>query len=235
VWVRWLLVVCALALSGCRLDLVIEVDVTRDGSGEVVLSLTADDELLGRARAAEIDPLGEVAEVGRALGDEGWEVEDTDQVGSRTVELSTGFDDPAEFDALMAELAAGLDAPELSLLAPFAMTMTEDRLAVEGAVGLQPEEAVAELGMTPEDAVARLDSELDGRYEVRVTMPGDIIETTAPRRHDTTLVWDVGPGEDVAVRAVSDRPGIPIAVLAAGALVGLVTTLAAFVLVRRRR
>ena len=222
--------VLAVLLSACQLRVGVDIAVERDGAGELAVTVGADDELLARARAAGADPLAALAEEGRRLAADGWRVTTT----ARDVRLAADFSGPAEFEVLAADLAEALAAPEVRVLEPFTLELTGDRVTLRGAAGLRPTEALAELGVAPEEAVrlAAADGMID--YEVRVRLPGEVLETTATRRERDLLVWDIAPGERHEVLAVGTLPRWP-PLVAAGGLLALVGCGVAAVALRRRR
>jgi hypothetical protein len=229
-----LAVVLALALSGCRLDLVVDIAVDRDGGGDLTLVLRADEALQARAQAAGIDPLADLAERAGELGSAGWRVTEENLERGAEVRLSSGFGDAEEFNRLAAELSGALAAPEATLLEGLHLDLSEDEIVLTGAAGLVPTDAVAELGLTPGEAV-ELASEGEAiGYEVRVTMPAAVTAATATRADGEVLVWEIAPGERVDVRAAGERPAPPVWPLVLGAMLGLVAV-AVLLALRRRR
>ncbi|HVL98977.1 MAG TPA: hypothetical protein VM324_06780 [Egibacteraceae bacterium] len=237
-WARWVLAGLVLVCAGCELRLDVEAALDRDGGGRLEVAVTADDDLLTRARTAGAEPLDDLAAAGRALG-RGWDVADTtDARGRRTVALAARARNPAGFQRLAADLAGALAAPEVALLSPLRVTVDGERLVVEGAAGLQPTEAVAELGLTPEQAVTLLRDEAAFGYAVRLALPGPVLGSTAERQDDGVLTWVVEPGEQVTVHAVGERPPPPLWPLVVGAVLGMLfaaLVLRRLVVVRRRR
>lgn len=213
--------VLGLLCAGCQLRLGVAVTVDRRGAGRLEVSVAADAELLARAAEAGVDPMGDLVAAGRQLRAQGWDTTDRRQPdGSRQVGLSTGFSDAEEFEALAGDLAAALAAPELTVLEPMDLTVDDERLALVGAASLQPSAAVAELGLSPEEAVDLLREQDAVDYRVRIALPGEVLETTAPQRDGSVLTWPVPPGERVEVRAVGVRPGPPAWPIGLGGLLG---------------
>lgn len=220
----------AVLATGCQLSLDVGVTVDRDGSGRLELRVAADEALVEQTRAAEAAPLDILTDRREDLEAAGWEVTETAPPdGGRAVELASAFADPGAFEALTADLAGALAGPELRLLEPFELTVTDDRVVLEGRASLVPTDAVAELGLSREEAIAWLSGEQgapDGAadagmsYQVTATLPGEIVATTATQRNGRTLSWSVPPGEEVGIRAVSRRPEPPRWPLWAGALAG---------------
>lgn len=224
-----------LALSGCQLRLAVDVEVDRDGGGRLTVTLGADAELLERAEQAGADPLTDLA---AALEDvEGWRVsEHSDDDGAREVSASARFRDPAAFATLTEELARGLSAPEVNLLGPQTLEPNPEQIMWSGTARLVPTEHVTELGLQPEDAV-RLAREHDAvRYTVAVTMPGELLSTTADEVDGNRAVWRVQPGEEVGLYALAERPPDRLPAILAGGLLGaLVAAIAGWLLLRRLR
>jgi hypothetical protein len=225
----------AAVLSGCQLRIGVDVAVERRGSGVLAVTVGADQELLARAEAAGADPLGMLAERGRSLAREGWQVteERRDDLG-RTVRLTAEFAGPEEYEALTTDLAEALAAPEIRMLEPFTLELTDDRIVLRGGAGLQPTGVAVDPGVAPEHVLRLLDAEDALVYDVRVRLPGEVLEHNATRRQEDVLVWDVPPGQRVDVLAVGTRPPPLVPVLAVGLLAGASAGLAV-VLLRRRR
>jgi hypothetical protein len=222
-----LVAVVGLLAAGCRMTAGVDLDVERDGGGQLAVRLAADAELLARAAQAGARPLDDLERVGRRLTGDGWvTMAAPAEGGGRSVTLSTRFDNPAELETLTSELAAALAAPELRALEPLRLGLTHDRVIVDGRAGLVVGAAVAEHGLTPQEAEALLAEAVD--YRVTVTLPGEVLETNAAGRDGRTLTWPVPLGEEVVIRAVARRPRstvlIAVAVgapLAAAAILGL--------------
>jgi hypothetical protein len=224
-----LLALAAVLLSGCRATLVVDVTVDRRGAGRLEIALGADAALLERAAAAGADPLGDLAATGRSLADEGWQTTDeADAAGGRTVALSAPFSSPEAFDALAAQVADALAAPEVTLLDGLRLVEADGRIALAGTAGLVPTAAVTELGVQPAQAVTILEETGALAYEVRLDLPGEVLEAGDGAAVDGERVtWAIAPGEQVALSAVATVPGAPWWVLViSGTLGGLLGLLA---------
>jgi hypothetical protein len=221
---RMVVAAVALVCGGCRLSVAVDVDVDSGGGGELAVVVGADTDLLGRAAAAGARPLEDVEKVGRQLAPDGWRttVQATED-GGRRVTIVTRFEDPHELEALTTDLADALAAPELRPLEPLRLEMTSGRVALDGEASLVFSDAVAEQGVTADEAARLVGDVVD--YQVRVTLPGEVLETSAPRRDGATLVWPVPAGEEVRVLAVGERPrplpGVLLVPAAAVALLAL--------------
>lgn len=242
----------AVLASGCQLDLELGVTVDRDGAGQLTIRLAADEALTAWIDSQDVSPFAFITEARGELESAGWRVTDeTTSGGARSVGLSSGFSGPAEFERLTGELARTLAGPELTLLEPMDLTVTDDRIRLEGAASLRPTDAVAEHGLSPEETVALLRGEPPAggtggegpgnppageglSYRIRTTLPGEVLESTATDRDGRTLQWVVPPGEDVTIRAVANRPGPARWPLGLAALAGAGAAGAALVMWRRR-
>jgi hypothetical protein len=205
-------VVAAVALlcSACQLRVAVDVDVDRHGGGTLAVALAADEELQARAAEAGADPLEELAAAAALLRGDGWRTSDEIDEGVRTVTLSSPFDDPADFDALAGELAEALAADEAALLEPLRLRLEPDAIRLDGGAALQPTAAVADYGYRPRQVVRLLRRTAALRYDVTVTLPGEVTATNADRRDGSTLTWVVEPGESVTIEAAGSRPGPPL-------------------------
>ena len=232
---RALLVVLAVASTGCQLRLHVYVDVNRDGGGVLSVSVAADQELLDKAAAADADPLGDLVAAGEELG-EGWAVSDTQEdSGDRTVTLRAPFENPEQLASLSAALSEAMAAEEADLLDPFTVTLTDETIGVEGAAQLQPTAAVKDYGWTPRRLVDLLKKSGAFEYSVAVTLPGGVTQTNGDQLA-RRVGWSVEPGERVELTASGPRPGPPWVRGLLGALGGgLVAAAVLWLLARRRR
>lgn len=223
-----LLAALALALGGCRLDAVVDVSLDGDGGGTLTVELVADRELVTRAAASGADPLTDLARRVDELA--GWDGQARGgPEGSRRVTLSAGFAGPAEFERLVAGFTTALDAPELRPLEALSLELDEAVVRVRGAAALRPAPAVSELGYTPEQAVAALADAVT--YQVRVRVPGEVLDTNADRSADGELIWTVPAGGSVDIWAEAALPGGAMVPLLVG---GGAAAVAAALWLRRR-
>ncbi len=211
----------AVAAAGCEVGLDVAVDVGRDGSGRLGVTVGADAAALAQAAAAGAT-LADFAGSVRALEDPAWEVaESAAPDGSRTVKAAVAFDDPAALRRLSGELADAVAAPEGRLLEPLAVVVAEETVRVEGAAGLVPGPAVADLGLTPESATALLADSFDYTVRVRLPDPERVLSANATRVDGEDLVWEVAPGAQVAIAAEGVRPRFPWVAVLFGAAAAL--------------
>lgn len=228
--------VACLALSGCSLDLALDVDLEPDGGGRVAVALAADREALASVAEAGGDPLTLLAAAGDELAAEGWTVTDTTAPdGTRRVELAVSADDAEALSAQATRLADALSAPEVALLDPLSVTLTDDRILVSGGASLEPGPAVTDYGLTGAEAV-RLVEQADALgYTVRITLPAEVLTSDATLVEGSTLEWTVEPGQRVPITADGVRPRFPWPLAAAGVGAMLLLALSTIVAVRRRR
>lgn len=242
----------AVVATGCQLDLELGVNVDRDGGGRLTVRLAADEALTAWADSRDVGPFEVVTDARDELESAGWRVTDeTTAAGARSLELARGFSGPAEFERLTGDLARALAGPELALLEPMDLTVAEERIRLEGAASLRPTDAVTEHGLTPEQAVALLRGQpASGAagengsgglpageglvYRITATMPGEVLDSTATDRDGRRLEWRVPAGEDVAIRAVANRPARTRWPLGLAALAGASVAAAALGVWRRR-
>lgn len=233
---RALLGLALVLLSGCRVGLDVRADLEAGGGGRLAVALDADREALDAAARAGADPLGDVAVTGRELAADGWRVTDaTAADGTRRVELAVQAADAEELSAQAAQLADALSGPEAALLEPLTVALTEDRIAVDGAASLQPGDALADYGLPAAEAVRLLDESDAFDYTVTVTLPDEVLATSATQVEGSTLSWAVQPGERVAITAEGVRPRFPLVPVAVGAAVAAALGLAVLAFRSRSR
>ena len=194
----------------------------RNGGGNLALAVAGDAELLQRAQEAGADPLGDLAAAGEAL-DGGWQIDDaTQDDGARVVTLATTFDDPAELEALSAELTEALSAEEVVLLEELEVAVTDDRVEVSGAAGAALRPTVREYGLSPRRAERLLAKNDAFVYRVSVDPPGDVV-AAEPALEDpaATSMWTISPGETLEFSLASTRPGSPVIPALVGSVLGL--------------
>jgi hypothetical protein len=194
---RFLIVVLgALALTACRLDVTVDVAIDPDGTGTVVVTATADAEVVdavpGLADALVFDD-AEAA---------GWTVEGPDETddGGLTVTLAHDVSGPEE----LANVLASLGPPFVDMVA--GRTTVEDTTTnaiggtlvltdgfatfadsdLTGAVGGLPfQEQIEASGATPQTSMS---------VTLRTSLPGEVLEST---------------GVDVTPEPVEDPSGDP--------------------------
>jgi hypothetical protein len=228
-------------LAGCRLDVVADAELRRDGGGRATLLLELDPALLDELDALGVDPTAELAAVGRV---DGWSVtrQSTDEDGL-VVRLERDVADPAGIGAAYRELAAGLAPEDPAMLVDLDVTRADDGSSrVTGTVAFRP----------PATAGASLDGEPVGPSTERlaaltadavhprlvVTLPGGVREHDGDAASGRTITWWVPVGDERPVSAVAAPPAwftqpwlLPIA----GAVAGLTVVVLLLWTWRRRR
>jgi hypothetical protein len=197
-------VLVVLVVSGCRLELDVNVDVHEDGSGvvEVVVGLDADavDRIGG--------DLADLMEVGD-LEEAGWVVDGPtkESDGFTRVRIRHPFGTPEEAAEVFAQIAAD-DGPfqdfRVERDTSFAETTWRFSGTVDFSGGLEAfgDEALAAeldgepLGQSVEEIEAQLGESLSRLIQVRVRarLPGDVT-SDATTKADNGAVWQVGFGE----------------------------------------
>jgi hypothetical protein len=239
-------VVCALVVAGCRVDVTVDLEIGADGSGELVVTATADAEVVEQAAGLAEDLRFDDATAA------GW-----------TVEGPTPTEDGGLAVTLRHPVASADEATNLlaSLGPPFSdvrleRTTVEDETTVSlsgqltlpnGFDSFADSELLATAGRSP------YADELAGRTPAesisvgfRADLPGDVEETTG-ERHDGALEWEApldGTSVDLTTRTVQ-RPASggswarPVSVAALVLLLAWIAAVVAFVVsvvrVRRRR
>jgi hypothetical protein len=193
---RALLVLAAAVLLGaCQLELDVNVEVARDGSGTIEVVTALDDEAVERIGG----DLGALL----ALDDlraSGWTVDGPTREGDgRTrVRVRRAFDDPEEAAAAFAELS-GEDGPFQDLAVGRDRSLTRERWTFAGRIDLGSDIEVR--GAELDEQIAALEDQLGGslsrvvQVRVRVRLPGDVT-SNATTKADNGAVWQVAFGGD---------------------------------------
>lgn len=229
--------VLVVVLTGaCRVETDVGVRLADDGSGEVSVTVTLDDEAVKRAGnlAAEI----RTADLEAA----GWRVDGpttTDGGGARLV-VRRPFRTPEEGEAVFRSLATE-ESPFGKVRIEQARgwwsttTSFEADVDLRGGVAALGDEALTEalggqpLGVPLEALEQQLGRSLDRIFELRVAvrLPGDV-ESNAPQRLEGGARWSPKLGERVTLRATSDhlnRARVALTVVSTTAAVGAVALL----------
>ena len=235
------LVAAAFLVAGCRLDVVAEVALHRDGSGTAAIAVTFDAELLTELDALEVDPTAELMAVVPDVP--GWEVDRVAaEDGSLTVTLTHDAAGSRQLADAFRDLVAGLRDEDPALVVDLELEVDVDGTArLDGAAGLRPPAtAGALIDGSPvgpaEDELAEL-VRRSVHPQLVVTLPGPIAAHDADALDDSTLTWDLPVGELRSVGASSHAaPQLPLASMAATlALLVLVALLGVWRWRRRRR
>ena len=240
---RALLVLLALVLSACTLDLEVTVELADDGSGAVEVTAVLDAEAVARAG-------GDVAAV-LALDDlrgDGWTVEGPTRGpdGTTTVRLRQPFADPGEADEVFAELA-GAGGPFRDLEVRRERSLLRTRWSFSGTVDLARSVAAPgsaaptvdgeALAGTAEQLEEQLGASLERlvRLRVGVRLPGEV-DSNATTRADNGAIWQVGFGDgpvELEATGTETRTGM-VALLGLGGLAVVVGGVFALVRVAMR-
>lgn len=238
-----LLVAAALALTGCRIDVLAELDLRDDGSGTAVLELFLDRELLDLLDELEVDAVDEVEAAVEDAEDWDLHVEAEGFEGLR-LRLTHEGPDPA---AALKQLSAGLAPEDPGLRADLEVRVDEvedgpDELGLAGDVVLSApdapgviDESGQPVGPDREELEQRMRDSVTGALVV--AMPGTLRSHDADRIEDTTLRWDLPVEEPVEVSVTSRvaHPLVPRELLLVGAGLLLLIALGALIWLVRRR
>lgn len=199
----------AVLAVGCRLDVVADTELQRDGSGRAALLFELDPALLAELDRLGVDPTAELA----ATGDvDAWTLRrQPSDAGGLVLRLERDVDDPAGIGDAYRELVEGLAADDPALLVDLEVTRGDDGSSrVGGTVAFRP----------PATAGATLDGEPVGPSAERlaaltaeavhprlvVTLPGALREHDGDSASGRTVTWWVPVGEDRPVTAVAAPP-----------------------------
>lgn len=233
-----------LALTGCQVDLELDVRVDPDGTGSITFVASASPELVERVPnlASEL-VLDDIAAAG-------WQITGpapTDE-GGLTVTMTQDFDSADEATNLLRSLGPPFNEPQLGrgdtgdttnnrltgrfgLPGGFEAFADDELIAAVGGVPFADE--FAERGTTPANSMTAV---------VRASLPGDIVdEETNPTEvlDDGTLVWTI-PLDGISVLELSARTeqapaennrwARPVSVAALIALIAWVAFMTLFIL-----
>lgn len=244
-----LLLLGALVLVSCRLDVEVEVIIEPDGTGTVTITAVADEGLVG-----QVDGLAEALVFDDAIRG-GWEVEGpdpTDEGAGLRATFSHRFSSAQELANILNSIGPPLRSMQagrttegeqttnavrgtLLLDGGFEAFTDDDLTAAVG--GLPFGDRFAATGLTPEEAMS---------FTLRVTMPGEVISATGVEIEPQVFEWTApldGSQLEVAASTVQRPPegGAWAGPLATAALVALIVWLVlsgsfiVFVLIARAR
>ncbi|MBA3286454.1 MAG: hypothetical protein H0U21_00315 [Acidimicrobiia bacterium] len=233
------------ALTGCRLDVEVDLAIAPDGTGELTITATADADIVRQApglaqdlRFEDAEAAGWIVEGPAATEDGGLMVTIGHPVTSAVDATSLLDSLGPPFNDMMLERRTVEDETRVSLageltLSGFEAFADSDLLAAAGGAPFADQFDTA--GVTPEESID---------ITFRAALPG-AVEQTSGRRAAGGLVWDV-PLDGTSVELTTEtvqRPAEggwwarPLAVIASVALVAwlaLATALAISVLRTRR-
>ena len=206
-----LLVLVAVVLAGCRIDVGTEVAVDRRGGGEVAVAVRIDGATLRELDEAGVDPELDVA-VG--LGPDGaWRSERVvDADGGLVLTYRRPFADGTEATALLAELSADVAPQDPAVrLDVTVITTTAGGVRLAGTGTLAPPATLgvtvdgAPVGPSGDELAALVAESVDATFVVRV--PGRVLEHDADVVDGGTLRWTLPVGEARTIVLVAD--GVP--------------------------
>ena len=205
-----LLLLVAVVLSGCRIDVGTEVSVDRRGGGEVAVAVRIDGATLRELDRAGVDPELDVA---LALGpDTAWRSERViDADGGLVLTYRRAFSDGEEATALLAELSADVAPQDPALRLDVTVITTRSgavRLAGTGALAPPATLGVrldgVPVGPSGDELAAAVAEAVDATFVVRV--PGRVVEHDADAVADGVLRWDLPVGAPRTIVLVAE-PG----------------------------
>jgi hypothetical protein len=205
------LLLLALVLGGCRLDVTAGLTIARDGSATAELLLRLDPAALAELDRLGVDPTAELAAVAGQVRD--WEVtRGTDDDGALTVRLRRPAADAETAVDALRELSAGLVEADPAVLVDLEVEVDEaGAVRIDGTAGLRPPATagatVDGVPIGPDAAeLERLMAEaVSARFAV--TVPGDLEDHDADRVEERTAIWELVPGPPRTVRVVASAPG----------------------------
>lgn len=232
------LALVALAVSACQVRVGTDITVTEDGSGRLALTIALDEELASSLTTDGFDPFAD-------LGDlpEGWSLERSDADGGMAATVSADFADPAELAGRVSQLRDGLDEEDPLLFEGVELDVAADGSATfRGRAGFRPPTSTGLEGVgvafDGDDLQAMLAERGDEmmRVDLRVSMPGPVVDSDADQVDGRTATWNLPVTELVEVRAASDPPNDRTPwVIGGAAALGLVLGFALVGVFRRRR
>ncbi len=222
-----LIALLTVALSACRVESIVTLDIEEDGSALVGAEIGYDEEFAQLLGDAGADPGELFADLPNFGGDDIVQTERTE--GDMTfVGVASRIDDLSQFSATEAagEIFNSFSYEFDDRTATLSATITAETLG----------DASGDLPIDPSDL-----TEDFFRALVVVTMPGTVTESNADEvRADGALVWNLPiTGGDVQIQATSDLGGsgasnLLIILVAAFIIVAIIAIIAATIMNRRR-
>jgi hypothetical protein len=188
-----LLALAAVALSACRLDVTVSVDMQPDGTGTVALVAVADDELVGQIP----DLVGDLR-LDDAIAN-GWMVDGPTAAegGGSTITLTHGFNSAEELANVLNSIGPPLTAMEAArtpddqgqttnaingtLVLDDGFRTFADADLLQAVGGLPFADEITASGLTPAEAMS---------FTFRVSLPGELISAeTGTEVGDGVIEW----------------------------------------------
>lgn len=202
------LALVALATSACQIRVGTDITVTEEGSGRMALTVALDEELARSLAADGFDPFAGLEDL-----PDGWSLDRSDPDGGQAATVSADFRDPAGLAARVAQLRDGVDDEDPLLLDDVELTVAADgRATFRGRAGFRPPSSTGLEGVgvvvDGEDLQALLAERGDEvlRVDLRVSMPGPVVDGDADELDGRTATWHLPVTELVEVHASSDPP-----------------------------
>jgi hypothetical protein len=204
------LAVLAVALLGCRADLVAPIELTVDGGATAGLSVRFDARMLAELDALGVDP---TAELGAAVAaDPDWELVRTrDDDGALTVSVTRTVADARDLGAVYRDLVAGLSPRDPALLLDLDVDLPEDGgQRVTGTAELRPpvtsglEVDGDVVGPDADELRALVTEHVTAAVEFR--LPGEVETHDGILLDDSTVRFDLEPGEPRPFTVVGSPP-----------------------------
>lgn len=202
------LALVAVAASACQVRVGTDISVAEDGSGRMAVTIALDEELAGSLTADDFDPFAGLQDL-----PDGWSFERSDADGGMTATVSTDFEDPAGLAARVSQLGDGVDDEDPLLFDDVELAVAEDGSATfRGRAGFRPPSSTGLEGVgvafDGDDLQAVLAERGDEvmRVDLRVSMPGPVVDSDADAVDGRTATWNLPVTELVEVRAASDPP-----------------------------
>jgi hypothetical protein len=184
----------ALLASACRLESNLVAEINADGSGVIGAEIGYDEEAAAffEQFTEGEDPFADSP----MAGIPGAVTREEDRGGMHYV-IST-----AEVEDIVAALDEAIAADENGLVRDLSITISETRIEIAGNAGMGAALEGAEGMLSPEQLEESLGA------NVRLTLPGAILEHNATSRDGNTLTWALPiSGEEIEITAVSDPTG----------------------------
>lgn len=237
---RWrvlAMLLMAVIVSGCRVDVTAEIEIERDGSGVVQLTAALDEELLAELDELGVDPTAELA----ATSVHGWRVSRVSE-GKQgvTVGLRRELDDARDAGPALRELTASLTDADPAVVVDVEVNVTDDAGAtVDGTAELRAPADVGvaidgdPLGPSPQRLAEITADVVDARFVVRT--PGDVVSHNGTPMGDRAVVWPLEVGAPVPVAVSAAPSALRVSPWLVGAAVTSLPIIVGAIAWRRRR
>ncbi|MCU0282090.1 MAG: hypothetical protein MUE66_09820 [Acidimicrobiia bacterium] len=191
-----LLMLLALIATACRIESNLIADINADGSGVIGAEIGYDEEaeaFIEQFTQGE-DPFADSPMAGMP----GAQTREEDRGGMHFL-IST-----AEVEDIAAAIEQSIAADPNSLLQEFSITVNANRVEVTGRGSLTGALEGAEGMLSPDQLAESVGA------NIRLTLPGAVLESNATSRDGNTLVWALPiTGGDIEIRAASDPTQSP--------------------------